>query len=147
MPISLLKQKVHKIAPLIFEGTPDLFAYLYGSYAKGSPHPFSDLDIGIFVEGLPTGDCLRLELSLSLKMDELLDHAVQSDVRVVNLLPLSITGRILTDGELIYSRAEDERIDFETRVRMAYFDFLTVSQQYQKAYRAGLLGAVGHGVG
>lgn len=147
MAKSLLKQKLHEIATPIFEGTPVLFAYLYGSYAKGAPHPFSDLDIGIFVEGLSTRDCLRLELSLALRTDELLGHVVQSDVRAVNHLPLLITGRILTDGELIYSRAEDERIDFETQVRMAYFDFLTVSQQYQKAYRAGLLGAVGHGVG
>jgi len=134
MPISLLKQKVHKIAPLIFEGTAALFAYLYGSYAKGSPHPFSDLDIGIFVEGLSTRDCLKLELSLSLKLDELLDHAVQSDVRVVNHLPLVVTGRMLADGELIYSRAEDARIDFETRVRRAYFDFFPVIHQYQKSY-------------
>jgi hypothetical protein len=133
MPISLLKQKVHKIAPLIFEGTAALFAYLYGSYAKGSPHPFSDLDIGIFVEGLSTRDCLRLELSLSLKLDELLDHAVQSDVRVVNHLPLVVTGRMLADGELIYSRAEDARIDFETRVRRAYFDFFPVIHQYQRS--------------
>lgn len=134
MPISRLKQKVHAIAPQAFEGTPVLFAYLYGSHAAELQHPYSDLDIGIFVEGLSTRDCLKLELSLSLKLDELLDHAVQSDVRVVNHLPLSITGRILTEGELIYSRAEDERIDFETQVRRAYFDFLPVIRQFQKAF-------------
>jgi hypothetical protein len=134
MAKSLLKQKLHEIAAPIFEGTPVLFAYLYGSYAKGSPHPFSDLDIGIFVEGLSTRDCLRLELSLSLKLDELLDHAVQSDVRVVNHLPLVVTGRMLADGELIYSKAEDARIDFESRVRRAYFDFFPVIHQYQRSY-------------
>lgn len=134
MSISLLKQKVHKIAPLIFEGTPALFAYLYGSYAKGLPHPFSDLDIGIFVESSALEDRLHLELSLSLRADELLGHVVQSDVRIVNHLPLVVTGRMLADGELLYSRAEDERIDFETRIRGAYFDFLPVIYQYQRSY-------------
>lgn len=129
-----LKEKLHEIAPQVFEGTPVLFAYLYGSYAKDLSHPFSDLDIGIFVESLGLKDCLNLELSLSLRTDELLGHVVQSDVRVVNHLPLVVTGRMLADGELLYSRAEDERIDFETQVRRAYFDFLPVIYQYQRAY-------------
>jgi len=130
-----LKEKVHKIAPTIFEGTPVVFAYLYGSYAKEQPHPFSDLDIGIFVEGLDTKACLNLELSLALRFDEKLDNAVQSEVRVLNHLSLVVKGRILGDAEVIYSRNEDKRIDFETQVRRAYFDFLPVIQHYQEAVK------------
>ena len=52
------------------------------------------------------GSCLDLELSLALRIDEKLDHAVQSEVRVLNHLPLVVKGRILADGELIYSRDE-----------------------------------------
>jgi uncharacterized protein len=120
---SVIKPKVHAIAPVIFEGTPVLFAYLYGSFAQGSPHPFSDLDIAVFVEGLTAREYLDVELSLALRFDDRLDHAVPTDVRVLNLLPLVVKGRILSDGELIYSIAEDKRIDFETRVRTSYFDF------------------------
>ena len=129
------KLKFHEIAPTVFEGTPVLFAYLYGNYAKGLSHPFSDLDVGVFVEGLDTKACLDLELSLSLLMDEKLDHAIQSEVRVLNHLPLVVKGRILSDGELIYSKDEAKRIEFETQVRKAYFDFLPVIHQYQNAYR------------
>jgi predicted nucleotidyltransferase len=135
MLMSELKQKLHAIAPMIFGETPVLFAYLYGSYAKGLSHRFSDLDVGIFVEDLDRKACLDLELSLALRIDENLDHVVQSEVRVLNHLPLVVKGRILGDGELIYSRAEDKRIEFETQVRKAYFDFLPVIQQYQNAYR------------
>jgi len=39
-----LKEKLHEIAPDIFKGTPVMFAYLYGSYAGGVPHRFSDFD-------------------------------------------------------------------------------------------------------
>jgi uncharacterized protein len=134
-----LKQKLNQIAPSVFVETPVLFAYLYGSYAKGVAHPFSDLDVGIFVEGLDTGACLGLELSLALRIDEGLDHMVQSEVRVINHLPLIVKGRILTEGELIYSKSEDKRIAFETQIRKIYFDFLPVIRQLRNAYREKLL--------
>jgi predicted nucleotidyltransferase len=141
-----LKQKLHEIAPMIFEETPVLFAYLYGSYAKGLSHPFSDLDVGIYVEGVDIKVCLDLELSLALRIDENLDHVVQSEVRVLNHLPLVVKGRILGDGELIYSRAEDNRIEFETQVRKAYFDFLPVIHAYQEAYRERALSVQGNDI-
>jgi predicted nucleotidyltransferase len=139
--MSELKQKLHEIAPMIFGETPVLFAYLYGSYAKGLAHRFSDLDVGIYVEDLDTRACLNLELSLALHIDEQLDHAVQSEVRILNHLPLVVKGRILADGELIYSRDDMKRIDFETQVRKAYFDFLPVIQEHQNAYIKRLLSA------
>lgn len=134
-----LKEQLRKIAPAVFEDTPVLFAYLYGSYAKGLSHPFSDLDVGIFVEGLDIRTSLDLELSLALLLDEKLDHTVQSEVRILNHLPLVVKGRILEEAELVYSRAEDKRTEFETQVRKSYFDFLPVIQQYQKAYRERVL--------
>lgn len=141
-----LKQKLHDIAPVVFKETPVLFAYLYGSYAKGLSHPFSDLDVGIYVEGLDTKASLDLELSLALLIDEKLDHILQSEVRVVNHLPLVVKGRILADSELIYSRAEDKRIEFETQVRKAYFDFLPVIHHYQDAYRERALSVMGNDI-
>jgi len=138
-----LKQKLHAMASTIFEKTPVLFAYLYGSYAKGLSHPFSDLDVGIYVQGLDKRACLDLELSLALCIDEKLNHTVQSEVRVLNHLPLAVKGRILADGELIYSRDEMNRIEFETQVRKAYFDFLPVIRAYQEAYRERALSVQG----
>ena len=135
MFMSELKQKLRAIAPAIFQETPVLFAYLYGSYAKGLSHPFSDLDVGIYVEVLDKMSCLDLELSLALGIDERLNHTVQSEVRVLNHLPLVVKGRILADGRLVYSRDEMSRIDFETKVRKAYFDFLPIIHAYQEAYR------------
>jgi predicted nucleotidyltransferase len=134
-----LNQEVHKIAPTVFEGTPVAFAYLYGSYAKGLSHPFSDLDIGVFVENLDIKACLDLELSLALRFDEVLSHTVQSEVRALNHLPLVVKGTILGEAEVIYSRNEDKRIEFETQVRRAYFDFLPVIQHYQKAVKEKVL--------
>jgi predicted nucleotidyltransferase len=138
-----LRQKLQAMVPTIFEKTPVLFAYLYGSHAKGLSHPFSDLDVGIYVEALDKRACLDLELSLALRIDEKLNHTVQTEVRVLNHLPLTVKGRILADAKLIYSRDEVNRIDFETQVRKAYFDFLPVIHEYQEACRERALAVPG----
>jgi predicted nucleotidyltransferase len=134
-----LEQELRKHAPPLFEATPVLFAYLYGSRVTKQSHPFSDLDVGIYVDPDDVKANLQLELSLSLSIDKALDHAVQSDVRILNHLPLAVTGRILGEAKLIYSRSEQRRIGFESRVRRAYFDFLPVIHQHQETYRKKLL--------
>ena len=47
-----IKKNILKIATAVFRDTQVLFAYLYGSYAVDQAHPFSDLDIAIYVPGL-----------------------------------------------------------------------------------------------
>lgn len=129
-----IKSSLFAIAPDILRGYPVLFAYLYGSYAAGIVHPFSDLDIAVFIEGLPKKDHLELELSLSLEIDTIMRGGVASEVRVINNLPLIVTGKIITEGLLIYSKNEADRVDFETSVRSAYFDFLPVIRKFQRIY-------------
>ena len=113
---------------------PVLFAYLYGSFATGVVHPFSDVDIGIYVQEVAGGGYLALELGISLEFDEELPGNVQSDLRVSNGLPLSFLGQIVTKGVLVYCRDDPTRIDFETSVRMTYFDFFPVLKMHQNEY-------------
>ena len=42
--VKRVKSSLMTVAPDIFGKPPILFAYLYGSYARGFVHPFSDLD-------------------------------------------------------------------------------------------------------
>jgi len=129
-----IRDSLLKVVPGIFDKTPVLFAYLYESYASGVVHPYGDLDIGIYVETMPIREYLNLELSISLKIDEKLGHRVASEVRVTNTLPLVIIGKIITEGVLIFSRNDIMRVDFETSVRSAFFDFLPILRRYQRAY-------------
>jgi hypothetical protein len=132
--VKQIKSSLLAVAPDIFGNSPVLFAYLYGSYATGLVHPFSDLDIGIYVDQMSRRQCLELELSLALEIDEKLGSGVASEVRIINNLPLVVTGKIITEGLLIFSRNETIRVDFETSVRSAYFDFLPVLRRYQSMY-------------
>ena len=129
-----IKKSIIRLAPQIFNKHPVLFAYLFGSFATGCSHTFSDIDIAVYTEGITPVKSLELELLLSLKFDKKLNCKSKSEVRIINNLPLVIKGQIISDGLLIYSDNEVERVDFETRVRSAYFDFLPVIQNYQRIY-------------
>jgi len=136
-------EKIHSdlltLAPDIFGNHPVLFAYLYGSYATGLVHPFSDLDIGIYVTKISRRKYLNLELSLALEIDEKLESGIPSEVRIMNELPLMIKGNIITEGVLIFSGNETIRVDFETSIRDAYFDFLPVIRRYQRTYMKNIV--------
>ena len=132
--VKKIKSSLVTVVPEIFSGHPILFAYLYGSYARGFVHPFSDLDIAIYIDKTPCDEYLELELSLSLEIDKKIGNGVTSEVRIMNTLPLVITGAIITEGVLIFSRNETIRVDFETSIRNAYFDFLPIIRMQQSAY-------------
>ncbi len=132
--IENIKRDLRNFSPEIFDKHPVLFAYLYGSYATGTVHPFSDLDIGVYAQGTSAREKLRLELMTALEIDERLAKGIESEVRVINELPLLLKGQIVTEGFLIYSRNDVLRVDFETSVRKAYFDFLPVIRSYERQY-------------
>ncbi len=129
-----LKRSLFRITPGLFNETPVQFAYVYGSVAKDEIHPFSDLDVAVFAEGLNRKMSFDLEMSLSLALDALLDHAIASEIRIINHLPLTIQGEIITTGILIYCRNDAKRVDFETNLRMVYFDFLPTIRKYYRTY-------------
>lgn len=87
-----------------------------------------------------------MELSLALRFDEAMEHAVQSEVRSINCLPLSVKGRILSEAILIYTKDEEKRVVFEKQVRTAYFDFLPVIRNYRQIYRQKLKTDSHHGI-
>ena len=129
-----IKTRLFEVAPKILKEYPVSFAYLYGSYAQELEHPFSDLDICVYLDDIPSGRKLRVQMEIALRIDEELESGVDSEVRIMNDLPLIIKGQIVTEGLLIYSRGEALYVDFESYIRKAYFDFQPVVQQYQQIY-------------
>ena len=73
-------------------------------------------------------------MALALEIDKKLKQGPASDVRILNSLPLAVAGQIITEGILIYCRDDEARIDYETIIRSAYFDFLPFIHTYQRTY-------------
>ena len=97
-------------------------AYLFGSYAKGKAGPLSDLDIAVLLDGRldkQESSDLRLRLingiSSILKTDKL-------DVVVMNDAPLLLNYNIISEGRVLDSKDEHERVMFETRILSRYLD-------------------------
>lgn len=114
---------------------PVMLAYLFGSAAKGQMTPFSDVDIALVVDENHAFQHRRLHFELEIE-DELAARYAsnQIDVRVINTAPLLLRGEVVTYGRLLFARDEEKRIEFETRTRMEYFDFLPAAEFYQAAF-------------
>jgi len=129
-----IKTKILKVVPQILKKYPVAFAYLYGSFASGLEHSFSDIDICVYTDNIPSDKKLSIQMAISLEIDEKLQEKNSAEVRILNDLPLIIKGHIVTEGILLYSKNDDLRTDVESFTRRTYFDFLPVIREYQQVY-------------
>ncbi len=111
---------------------PVVSAYLFGSYARGNIRPGSDIDIALYVRPHSTLS-LDEELTLGREIEEL-SGLRPLDVRVMNDMPLTIQGEILTRGILVFSADEKGRVSYETKTLALYFDYLPHIEYFRKEF-------------
>jgi predicted nucleotidyltransferase len=126
--------KLRERLPAALEDEPVQLAYLYGSSVTGQTTPFSDADIALVV-GVAIDPLARLKLILRVQL-ALADRCdiENADVRVIDDAPLVFRGRVVSDGVLVYSKDERERVAFETTTRMRYFDYLPIHRELQEGF-------------
>ncbi len=113
-----------------------LFAYLFGSAARGSMGPLSDLDIGVYLD--EHVDMFHYRL----KIIESITRAVGSeriDVVVLNQSPILLKFAVVRDGIVIKDRKR-ERVVFESAVLREYLDtsyLRSVQREMQKSQIQG----------
>ena len=119
-----------EITGLLHSRSDVVFAYLFGSRARGGARPDSDVDLGLYLDpppprllGGPMDDIAgELERSLGLTVD-LID---------LHTAPVDLAHRILRDGQLLAERDRSRRIELEVRTRNEYFDFLPHLLRYRR---------------
>jgi predicted nucleotidyltransferase len=104
-------------------------AYLFGSVARGTAGPRSDVDVGILYQEDPPLTLAGLGLRLEGDLESLLGKPVQ--VVILNRAPVDLTIRVLRDGKLLVDRDRTKRIDFEVKTRFDFWDL----EPYLKLYR------------
>ena len=116
-----------------------LFAYLFGSYAKGIQDEKSDIDIAIYLkdENILEKDPLYPS-RLAIKLEKALVEKKKVDVRVLNGSNLRFKSQVLRYGKLLHSKDEKKRIEFETSSLAQYYDFKPHLEMYDAARRARL---------
>lgn len=106
-------------------------AYLFGSVARGTAGPRSDVDVGVLYSGQPPAGLRRF--ALEGEIEEVLRRPIQ----VVTLDDASpdLVHRVLRDGILVSERDRSRRIAFEVRSRAEYFDLEPVRRLYRRLPR------------
>ncbi|MEF8879628.1 MAG: nucleotidyltransferase domain-containing protein [Candidatus Thermoplasmatota archaeon] len=109
-----------------------VFAYLHGSFLTDT---FRDIDIGIYLSNV---DSKKKMLDYELYLEERLNSKTGFvfDIRVLNHAPVSFCYSVIKNGEVLFSRDENQRADFESLSWVKYFDF----DFYRKRYMRDALG-------
>ena len=106
-----------------------LAMYLYGSYARNEPKPYSDIDIAVITRmTVPPRDLKEIIGSYSSK---------KLDVQVFADLPLSAQMQVLAQGVPLYIRNEDSLWSVIKSVSLSYMDL----EPMRNRCRERLLGA------
>jgi len=106
--------------PALFQKRDEVIAaYLFGSYARGTVGPLSDVDVAVlFDEGSDTD---RIYLKLCVEVSKAL-HTDEVDLVILNEAPVTLKYNILKEGKLLFCRDETKRIRFQVRVINDYID-------------------------
>ncbi|MBE3111682.1 MAG: hypothetical protein IMZ54_02825 [Acidobacteria bacterium] len=114
------------ISDLLSERVEIVFAYVFGSFVGDAN--FSDIDIGVFVQGIPQPASLNLELQLERQVESLVH--VPADVRILNGAPPSFIFQIIKRSRRVVDKDPNLRAEFEGRILKEYFDFAPFRRRY-----------------
>ena len=104
-----------------FESEPDVvFAYLFGSLAKGEPKPLSDVDIAVYLK--EDSDVIETKMTL---LGDLMDclQTDEIDLVILNTAPLSLQMNAIGNKRIIVDKAPFVRHKFESLAMRKYLDF------------------------
>jgi predicted nucleotidyltransferase len=110
--------------------------YLFGSQARGTAGPASDVDLGVLLVTDPPRTLEGLGIDLAADLEARIGRRV--DLVVLNRAPADLVHRVLRNGVLVCERDRSARIRFEVQARNAYFDLLPYLREYRQAARQPL---------
>jgi len=105
-------------------------AYLFGSMARGSAMPDSDVDVGVLYVDAPAPGLDGLAFHLEAELERLLGRPVH--LAVLNRAPVDLAKRVLRDGCLLLDRDHSRRIRFEVRTRQEFWDLEPFLRRYRR---------------
>ncbi len=125
---------MENIKEILEKETDILFAYLFGSHARGTQNKGSDIDIAIYLKDASILERDALYPSrLAIKIEKMLGENKQVDLRILNDSTLRFRSQVIRFGKILHSKDEGKRIDFETKALTHYYDFKPFLDIYDAA--------------
>lgn len=125
-----MRQAIKEQLKDVFKKQKVVFAYLFGSQAKGEIGPLSDIDIAVYLdEKIGRQEYFDIKLKL---IGEFMDVFKRNDIDVVilNEAPPLLSHRILKEGSLIFSDDKKKRLEYEVRAILKYLDWKPYLDKY-----------------
>jgi len=119
-----------KLRSLVAGAPADVVAvYLYGSQARGTASPGSDIDLGVLLREAPPPTLQ----STARRIEGYVERAVHVPVEavVLNTASADLIHRVFRDGVLLLDRDRAARVRFEVRARNEYFDLAPIRRLYR----------------
>lgn len=134
-----LEELIRRLETYYRAQPPVAAAYLFGSQARGTARPGSDVDVAVlFRPSVPPLDRLDARVDQMRELEDLLGARVDVlDLREVS--PVLIH-QVLRDGVLVYEADPSERLHFEVGARRRYFDQQYRHQRHLQAVLKALKG-------
>ena len=121
------KEQIYDIIKsTISKRTDIIFAYIFGSFATNMDTPLSDIDIAVFHKERKSAYGYRMiEFEIENQMLHVLPNK-KFDVRSLNDAPITITGKILNEGKLLFFSNEKFYYDYLVAQRILYMDYMLI---------------------
>jgi predicted nucleotidyltransferase len=129
MDATAIEAKLRSLLSARAEADGIAAAYLFGSVARGTQRPDSDVDVGVLYSQDPPKTLLGMGFVLEADLESALGLPVQ--LVVLNYEPVDLIVRVLRDGKLLVDRDRSRRVQFEVRSRNEFWDL----EPYLKLYR------------
>ncbi|HSF41224.1 MAG TPA: nucleotidyltransferase domain-containing protein [Thermoanaerobaculia bacterium] len=101
-------------------------AYLFGSVARGTARPESDVDVGILYSEEPPTEEHRLQSQIEKSL------GIRAQVVVLNQVPPELAVRIFSEGDRFIERDRRKMVQFEVDTRNEYWDLERYLDMYRK---------------
>jgi hypothetical protein len=106
----------------VFEKYNILFAYLFGSMAKGDISPISDVDLAVYIQS-PDKNLLDLKLQIHADICRVLKSKDVDLVILNHTKNLILIENIIKDSIILYDSTPTVREEFELKIQHLTIDF------------------------
>jgi len=130
-----------------FEQQEDvLFALMFGSRARGTAGPLSDVDVAVmFPESLDDYARFRRRLRLMVELSAILGTD-DVDVAVLNDVPITLGYRVFRDGIMLQCRDDTAFVKAKASIISQYLDFLpSLERSTRRFFRLAVEGKLSRG--
>ncbi|MEW6418506.1 MAG: nucleotidyltransferase domain-containing protein [Nitrospirota bacterium] len=97
-----------------------VFAYIFGGFAEGKVKPLSDIDLSVYLRD--KDNLAEYKLRLFDRLSDALGTS-ELDLIILNTAPISITGRIVQNRQILVDKDPPIRHTYESLTVREFFDF------------------------